>query len=73
MNASDLFTRVETYIRENPGALFIIFSQVLLVTCAFLLVGEATVVAEELAVYAYVTLILGVTLQLFTYLLHSTE
>jgi len=73
MKVAIKFSRVETYFRENPGALFILFFQVLLLTCAFLVMGGASALAEEIAVYAYFTLVIGVVLQFFSYLFYSKE
>jgi glycosyltransferase involved in cell wall biosynthesis len=66
-------SRIERYIRENPGALFIMFFQVLIVICASLMIWDAFTLAEEIAVYAYSTLVIGVVLQLFSYLVHVNE
>jgi glycosyltransferase involved in cell wall biosynthesis len=44
------------------------FFQILLATCATFLIRGAITLAEEIAVYAYSTLVLGVVLQLFSYL-----
>jgi len=56
-------TRRLRYFRENPGAVFIIGFQVLLVSAAvFLIVGDS-VLANEVAVYSYYSLVIGVVLQ----------
>jgi len=56
--------RAKKYLRENPGALFIIGFQILLLVCAGLLIEGNSVLADELAVAAYFSLVIGVVLQL---------
>lgn len=60
--------RVKKYFRENPGALFIVSFQVLLLVAAgFLVVGNSAL-ANEAAVLAYYWLVIGVVLQLISFL-----
>jgi len=56
------------YFRENLGAPFIIAFIMLLIACAVLLIIENERLAEELAVYAYYLLVIGVLLQLISFL-----
>ena len=56
--------RVKRYLRENPGASFIIGFQILLVVCAGLLIVGNSVWADGLATVAYFSLVIGVVLQL---------
>jgi len=60
--------RVKRYLRENPGASFIIGFQLLLLVCAGLLIGGNFVWAEGVAVVAYFSLVIGVVLQLISFL-----
>jgi hypothetical protein len=60
--------RVKKYFRENLGAPFVIGFQVLLLVCASLLIMGNSVLANEVAVYAYYLLVAGVVLQLFSFL-----
>jgi len=57
-----------SYFRNNWGAVFIVVFQLLLVCCAFLLVQGYDFAANELAIYAYYSLVLGVLLQFVSYL-----
>jgi hypothetical protein len=52
------------FLRENPGALFIVGFQALLVACAAMLVLGIAAFAEGVAVGAYFLLVVGVVLQL---------
>lgn len=56
--------RVRRFFRENPGAVFVLGFQVLLVVCAFLLVFGMVWLAEGFAVGAFFLLVVGVVLQL---------
>ena len=52
------------YFRENWGAPFVIGFQLLLLVCAGLLIQGDSSFADEVAVYAYYLLVIGVILQL---------
>jgi len=56
------------YLKENWGAPFVVGFQVLLLVCAGLLVQGSSGLADEVAVYAYYLLVLGVFLQLASFL-----
>jgi len=60
-------------LRENPGASFIIGFQILLLVCAGLLIVGNSVWADELAVVAYFSLVIGVVLQLISFLKHGKQ
>jgi len=62
------FPKVKRYFRENLGAPFIIGFQVFLLVTAGLLAVENAVLASEVALYAYYLLVIGVVLQLFSFL-----
>ena len=64
-------TRIMTYFRQNMGAPFVIVFQVLLLSCAALLVGGYSNLANEVAIYAYYSLVVGVVLQLVSFLRHG--
>jgi len=57
-----------TYFRENLGAPFIISFMALLIICAGLLIQGNSSLANDVAVYAYYLLVIGVVLQLASYL-----
>ena len=59
--------RIRVYVSENPGAPFIMGFKFLLILCAVFLVKGAEAVANELAVYAYYALVIGVLLQIISY------
>jgi hypothetical protein len=52
------------YFRSNPGTLFIIAFQALLVSAAALLVSGNSSMADEIAVYAFYALVIGVAIQI---------
>ena len=56
------------YLRKNWGAPFVIGFQVLLLSCAWLLIQGYTSLANEVAIHAYYLLVIGVVLQLVSYL-----
>lgn len=63
--------RIKRYLKDNPGAPFIIGFQLLLLVCAGLLIQGNSVMANEVAVYAYFLLVIGVVLQLIAYVRHG--
>jgi hypothetical protein len=62
------FVRAKRFFRENPGAVFVLGFQVLLVMCAVLLISDLSFLAEGLAVAAYFLLVIGVVVQLVSFL-----
>jgi asparagine N-glycosylation enzyme membrane subunit Stt3 len=62
--------RIKNYFRRNPEALFIVGFQVLLLVCAGLLISGYSFWAEGVAVVAYFSLVIGVVLQLISFLRH---
>lgn len=58
--------RIKRYLRDNPGASFVIGFQILLLVCASLLILGNSVWAEGVAVAAYFSLVIGVAVQLFS-------
>jgi len=56
------------YFKENWGAPFIISFMVLLVVCAGLLASGNDGLANEIAIYAYYSLVIGVVLQLVSFI-----
>jgi heme/copper-type cytochrome/quinol oxidase subunit 4 len=65
---STFFVRAKRFFRENPGAVFVLGFQILLATCAVLLVSGLSFLAEGVAVVAYFLLVVGVVLQLVCFL-----
>ncbi|MEM2351488.1 MAG: hypothetical protein QXT26_03685 [Thermoproteota archaeon] len=59
------------YFRDNLGAPFIIVFMILLIACAVLLAVKSERLAEELAVYAYYLLVIGVVLQLASFIMEE--
>lgn len=57
-----------SYLYENWGAPFIIGFMMLLMVAAFSLVSGLDSLANEVAVYAYYLLVVGVVLQLISFL-----
>ena len=61
-------SRVKDYVKENWGAPFILGFMALLMVAAASLIMEFSVFAEEVAVYAYYSLVVGVVFQLACFL-----
>lgn len=55
--------RFKRFLRDTPGAVFVLGFQVLLVVCAVLLVFGVASFAEGFAVAGYFLLVVGVVLQ----------
>ena len=60
--------RVKEYVKENWGAPFIVGFMALLIVAAVSLLMDFRVLADEVAVYAYYALVVGVVLQLACFL-----
>lgn len=59
--------KIERYFIRNPGALSIIVFDVLILTCAFLLI-QGNPLVDNVAVLAYCFLVIGVVLQAVAFL-----
>lgn len=55
--------RVWKFFRQNPGLGFVVAFQVLLVAAAVSLVSRATQLANDMAVYAFYALVIGIAIQ----------
>jgi predicted Co/Zn/Cd cation transporter (cation efflux family) len=64
-------SRVKRYFLRNPGAIFIVFFQALIVACALLLIYNNPMV-DGVAVFAYCSLVVGVVLQAARSILEKT-
>lgn len=64
VRVDSFLVKVKRFFRENPGALFILGFQVLLVACAVMLFFGMGALAEGVAVVAYFMLMAGVVTQL---------
>jgi len=62
--------KIKNYFRRNPETLFIVVFQVLLLVCVGLFISGNSFWAEGLAVVAYFSLVIGVVLQLISFLRH---
>jgi len=71
VRVSSFLVRVKRFFRENPGAVFIVGFQALLVACAVMLVFGMGGLAEGVAVVAYFMLVAGVVTQLVCFLRES--
>lgn len=60
--------KVKGYVRENWGSPFVVSFIFLLFSAAVLLSLNISYLAEQIAVYAYYSLVIGVALQLVCYL-----
>jgi len=65
--------KIKKYFKDNPVAPFVIGFQLLLVVCAGLLIQGSLAIANEVAIYAYYLLVIGVVLQLFSFVRHRKE
>ena len=70
---SSLLVRFKRFLKENPGAGFVVGFQVLLVSCAVLLAMGWGFVAEGVAVVAYFMLATGVLVQLIWFVRHRNK
>jgi len=59
--------RMKRYLLTNPGAMFIIGFNVLILTCAFLLIENNPLISDA-AFFAYCFLFIGVVLQAIGFL-----
>ena len=69
--AREVPSRVKVYVKENWGAPFIMGFMALLMVAAVSLLMNLVVLANEVAVYAYYALVVGVVLQLVCSLKYS--
>lgn len=63
-------TRIVRYLYKNFGVPFVIIFQLLLLICAILLINGYSYLANEVVIYAYYSLAIGVVLQLVSFLRH---
>jgi len=66
-------SRVKGYVRENWGAPFILAFMALLIVAAVSLVMGSASLANDVAVYSYCSLVVGVILQLVCFLKYGKE
>ena len=59
--------RVKGYVRENWGSPFVVCFMILLLSAAVLLSLNISYWAEQIAIYAYYALVIGVALQIGCY------
>ena len=71
MNIVINITRIMRYFRQNMEVPFVIFFQILLLSCAALLAGGYSTLATEVSIYAYYSLVVSVVLQLVSFLRHG--
>ena len=69
--AKEIPVRVKGYVRENWGAPFKSGFMFLLIATAALMVTSSGSLANELAIYAYFALVVGVVLQLVCFLKYN--
>ena len=65
--------RLKGYLRENWGAPFIVAFMVMLMAAAGYLCCGLEAVANDIAVYAYYSLVIGVALQFVCYLKYGGD
>jgi len=64
LESNSRLPRINRYLKDSPGVPFIVGFQLLLLICVGLLIQGYSVMASEVAVYAYYMLLAGVVLQL---------
>lgn len=67
------FPRVKGYVRENWGAPFILTFMALLIVAAVSLVVGLASLANDVAIWSYCSLVVGVILQLVCFLKYGRE
>jgi heme/copper-type cytochrome/quinol oxidase subunit 4 len=72
-SARKMLTKIRRYIRENLGAPFIVGFMFLLIVAAISLLIGFDFLANEIAVYAYYALVVGVVLQLVCFLKYGEK
>lgn len=60
--------KIRKYLTKNPGAVFIAGFQTLLLLCAAFLIQGNSGLANDVALYAYCLLIVGVILQTISFI-----
>lgn len=65
--------RIKRYVKDNPGAPLVIGFQILLLVCAGLLIQGNSVLADRVAIGAYFSVVIGVVLQLVSFVRHQKE
>ncbi len=68
INFIDFPIRVKGYVRENWGSPFVVGFIFLLLSAATLLSLDISYWAEQVAIYAYYALVIGVVLQIVCYI-----
>ncbi len=58
--------RLSRYFRNNPGSLLIVVFQILLVSAAVLAEVGHRLMADEVAIYAFYTLVLGISVSVYS-------
>lgn len=60
-----LASRAARFLLKNPGILFIVSFQAVLLVCAVLLVSSQALMAEALGILAYFLLLIGAIIRLY--------
>ncbi len=68
-----ILAKVKGYVRENWGAPFIVGFMILLMIAVASLSIDLAALADEVAVYAYYALVVGVVLQFVCFLKYNQE
>ena len=55
--------RFYNYLKKNPGSGFVLVFMFLLILCAFLLIFKQERLAEDIANWAYLSLVIGVVIK----------
>ncbi len=64
---------LKRYFRENPGSFLILAFQVLLITAVVLLMIGNSSAANQMAVYAFFALFVGVTIEVADFILEGRK
>jgi hypothetical protein len=72
-SAVKIFARIEGYVGENWGAIFVLAFMILLIIAAGSLAIGLDSFANEVAIFAYYALVAGVFLELACFLKHGRK
>jgi len=62
------YKKLRQYLKTNPGSGFVLAFMFLLVICVFLLIFKWEKMAEQIVIWAYLFLVMGIVLKLIRFL-----
>ncbi|MFQ6080479.1 MAG: hypothetical protein ACE5OW_02285 [Candidatus Bathyarchaeia archaeon] len=61
-------SKIKKYFKRNPGAIFVLAFQILLIAAAITPIDGNQSLTNEIAIYGYYSLVVGIMLQFITFL-----